>query len=55
MPTRTALCAALLLSMTGPLLAAKQPTAEEMLRQRAEHECYGGAQKLCPDAMPDEG
>ncbi len=55
MPIRSALCAALLLSMSGPLLAAKQPTAKEMLRQQAEHDCYGDAQRLCPDAMPDEG
>ncbi len=55
MPIRTALCAAVVISMTSPLLAAKQPTAKEMLRQQAEHDCYGDAQRLCPDAMPDEG
>ncbi len=54
MPIRAALCAALLLSMTGASLAAKQPTAKELLRQQAEHDCYGDAQRLCPDAMPDE-
>ena len=53
MPIRAALCAALMLSMTSPLLAAKQPTAREMLREQAEHVCYGDAQRLCPDAMPD--
>lgn len=51
---RAALCAAAVLSMTGPLLAAKLPSAKEMLRQQAEHDCYGDAQRLCPDAMPDE-
>ena len=54
MPIRTALYAALVLSMTGPLLAAKQPSEKEMLRQEAEHVCYGDAQRLCADAMPDE-
>ncbi len=37
----------------SPLLAAKQPTEKEMLRQEAEHVCYGDAQRLCADAMPD--
>ena len=55
MSHRAAVCAVLTLSMTGPLLAAKQPSAKEMLRQQAEHDCYGDAQRLCPDAMPDEG
>ena len=55
MPVRTVLTAALMLSMTGPLMAAKQPTARELLRQQAEHDCYPDAQRLCPDAMPDEG
>ena len=55
LPVRTVLTAAVVLSMTGPLMAAKQPTARELLRQQAEHDCYADAQKLCPDAMPDEG
>ena len=54
MPIRVALCAALVLSMTGPLLAAKHLTPRELLRQQAEHDCYGDAQRLCSDAMPDE-
>ncbi len=54
MPIRAALCAAMMLSMTGPLMAAKQPSAKEMLRQQAEHDCYPDAQRLCADAMPDE-
>ena len=54
MPIRAALCAVLVLSMTSPLLAAKQPSAKEMLRQEAEHVCYSDAQRLCADAMPDE-
>ncbi len=53
MPIRAALCAALVLSMTSPLFAAKQPSEKEMLRQEAEHVCYGDAQRLCADAMPD--
>ena len=53
MPIRAALCAVLFLSVTGPSLAAKQPTAKELLRQQAEHDCYGDAQRLCPNAMPD--
>lgn len=52
---RTILSAALMLAMTGPLMAAKQPSAKEMLRQQAEHDCYPDAQRLCADAMPDEG
>ena len=54
MPIRTVLTATLVLSMTSPLMAAKQPTAKELLRQQAEHDCYPDAQRLCPDAMPDE-
>ena len=54
MPIRAALCAAMVLSLTSPLLAAKQMSQKEMLRQEAEHLCYDDAQKLCSDAIPDE-
>ena len=52
---RTAIAAALLVASASPVLAAKQMSAREQLRAEAEHACYGDAQTLCPDAMPDEG
>ena len=54
MPIRAALCAAMVLSTMSPGMAAKRPSAKEMLRQQAEHDCYPDAQRLCADAMPDE-
>lgn len=51
---RSAACAALVLTMATPLTAATLPTAKEKLRGEAEHVCYDDAQKLCPDAVPDE-
>jgi len=54
MLTRTVLCAAIVLTMLTPLMAAKVPTEREKLRAEAEHVCYEDVQKLCPDAVPDE-
>jgi len=54
MLTRTVLCAAIVLTMSTPLMAATLPTEKEKLRAEAEHVCYDDAQKLCPDAVPDE-
>jgi hypothetical protein len=54
MLTRTVLFAAIVLTMSTPLMAAKVPTEQEKLRAEAEHVCYDDAQKLCPDAVPDE-
>ncbi len=51
---RSAACAAMVLTITTPLTAATLPTAKEKLRAEAEHVCYDDAQKLCPDAVPDE-
>ncbi len=51
---RSAACAAMVLTIATPLTAATLPTAKEKLRAEAEHVCYDDAQKLCPDAVPDE-
>lgn len=53
MPIRAALCAALLLSLSTPVLA-KMRSDKAAMRAEAEHACYGDAQALCPDAIPDE-
>ena len=53
--SRAAIITALLIGSATPLLAAKAMSDREMLRAEAEHVCYDDAQKLCPDAMPDEG
>ncbi len=42
------------LILSSPLMAATLPTAKEKLRAEAEHVCYDDAQRLCPDAVPDE-
>ncbi len=39
MLTRTVLCAAIVLTMLTPLMAAKVPTEKEKLRAEAEHVC----------------
>ena len=54
MPVRTVLTADLALSLTSPPMAAKRPSAKEMLRQQAEHDSCPDAQRLCSDAVPDE-
>ena len=54
MMKRTVLCAAMMMSMSTPLWAAKALSDREMLRQQAEHLCYNDAQTLCSDAIPDE-
>jgi len=51
---RSAACAAMVLTIATPLTAATLPTEKEKLRAEAEHVCYDDAQKLCPDAVPDE-
>ena len=52
--SRAAIFFALFIGSATPLLAAKAMSDREMLRAEAEHVCYDDAQKLCPDAMPDE-
>ncbi len=47
------LCAAVLLASSSPLMA-KLRSDKAALRAEAEHACYGDAQSLCPDAIPDE-
>ena len=54
MLSRTVLCAAMVLTMATPLLAAKAMSDKERLRQEAEHLCYNDATTLCQDAVPDE-
>ena len=53
--SRIAVCAALLIASSTPLMAAKPLSDRERLREEAEHVCYGDAQALCADAIPDEG
>ena len=55
MNVRTLIAAALLASSALPALAAKLPSDADKLREQAEHLCYGDVQKLCNDAIPDEG
>lgn len=47
------LCIATLLASSSPLLA-KLRSDRAAMRAEAEHVCYGDAQTLCPDAIPDE-
>ena len=51
--TLAILCAAAILASSGPL-QAKLRSDKAALRAEAEHACYGDAQSLCPDAIPDE-
>ena len=51
---RAALCALLVLAIPGAA-SARLRSERERLRAEAEHACYGDAQRLCPDAMPNEG
>lgn len=48
-----AVCAAAFLASSSPLLA-KLRSDKAAARAEAEHACYGDAQSLCPDAIPDE-
>ncbi len=51
--SRSLFCAAMLAAIsTGTF--AKTRSEAEVIRQQAEHDCYDDAQKLCPDAVPDE-
>lgn len=46
---------AVLMTMTMTTGAfAKMRSDADVIRQQAEHDCYDDAQKLCPDAVPDE-
>ena len=38
-----------------PALAAKPMSDKARMRAEAEHLCYEDVQKLCNDAIPDEG
>lgn len=51
--TRAALCAALIMSVTVPAVAAPM-TPQEKVRAQAEHDCYDDVQKLCSDVTDDE-
>ena len=53
MPIRAILCAAVVLTISTPLMA-KMRSDKAAMRAEAEHACYGDAQSLCPDAIPDE-
>ena len=52
-PIRAIVCAAAILSASTPLMA-KMRSDKAARRAEAEHACYGDAQSLCPDAIPDE-
>lgn len=55
MNLRLLIAATLLTASALPAVAAKLPSDATKLRQQAEHVCYGDVQKLCNDAIPDEG
>ncbi|RYB06788.1 hypothetical protein [Lichenibacterium ramalinae] len=50
---RASLCALLVLALPG-VASARLRSDRDRLRAEAEHACYGDAQRLCPDAMPNE-
>lgn len=50
---RAALCGLLILALPGAA-SARLRNDRERLRAEAEHACYGDAQRLCSDAMPNE-
>ena len=43
----------MVLTISTPLMA-KMRSDKAAMRAEAEHACYGDAQSLCPDAIPDE-
>ena len=51
--TLAILCATAILASSSPLMARLR-SDKAALRAEAEHACYGDAQSLCPDAIPDE-
>ena len=51
----TRLIAVVLLTLaTADAASAKMVTDMQRMRAQAQHDCYGDAQKLCGDAIPDE-
>lgn len=51
----TKLIVGMLLTLaTVDAASAKMMTDRQRLRAQAQHDCYGDAQKLCGDAIPDE-
>lgn len=50
---RTAVRTLLVLALPG-VASARIRSERDRLRAEAEHACYGDAQRLCPDALPNE-
>ena len=51
--TRAVLCGLLILALPN-VASARLRSDRDRLRAEAEHACYGDAQRLCSDAIPDE-
>ena len=54
MLTRYALSAVLVACVSTAAFAATADKAKPTLRDQEQAACYDDAQKLCPDAVPDE-